>query len=103
MSKPWYVKSVRWEDGPTTGGKGGIYGPAAASGSNCAPPMALAVGLLSFGCTAPLQIDRPVSRSQSPEVVATASTAGPTRRPTPDYRAMQSQLRRELTEGAYVR
>jgi CubicO group peptidase (beta-lactamase class C family) len=64
-----------------------------------APAIALAVGLLTFGCSAPSQTDRPVSGSQSPEVVATASRPGPTRRPAPDYRAMQSQLRRELTEG----
>lgn len=64
------------------------------------PAMALVVGLLTFGCSAPSLTDRPVSGSQSPEVVATASTPGPTRGPTPDYRAMQSQLRRELTEGA---
>ncbi len=65
-----------------------------------AAAMALAVGLLAFGCSAPSQIDRTVSGSQSPEVAASASTPGPTRGPTPDYRAMESQLRRELTEGA---
>ena len=96
---PWHVKRVRWEDGPTTGGKGGIWGSAAVLAPT-SPAMALVVGLLTFGCSAPSLTDRPVSGSQSPEVVATASTPGPTRGPTPDYRAMQSQLRRELTEGA---
>ena len=65
-----------------------------------APTIALAVGVLTFGCAAPALTDRPVSGSHSPEVVATAATPGPTRRPAHDYRAMQSQLRRELTEGA---
>ncbi len=65
-----------------------------------APAIALAVGLLTFGCSAPSQTDRPASGSQSPEVVATASRPGPTRGPAPDYRTMQSQLRRELTRGS---
>jgi hypothetical protein len=42
-----------------------------------APAMALAVGLLALGCSAPSQIDRPASGSQSPKVAATASPLAP--------------------------
>jgi CubicO group peptidase (beta-lactamase class C family) len=76
----------------TSGGRLRLLAPTALA-------IALAAGLVTFGCSAPSQTDRPVSRSQSPEVVVTASTAGPTRGPTPDYRAMQRQLRRELSNG----
>lgn len=64
-----------------------------------APAIAVAVGLLTFGCTAPALTDRPVSESHTPEVVVTTATPDPTG-PAHDYRAMQRQLRRELTEGA---
>ncbi len=64
-----------------------------------APAIALAVGVLTFGCAAPALTDRPVSGSHSPEVVVTAATPSPTRRPAHDYRAMQTELRRELTNG----
>jgi CubicO group peptidase (beta-lactamase class C family) len=64
-----------------------------------APAIALAVGVLTFGCAAPALTDRPVSGSQSPEVVVTAATPGPTRRPAHDYQGMQRQLRDELSKG----
>jgi len=67
--------------------------------ARAAPAVALAIGLLTFGCTAPSLTDRQSSATPSPGVAATGSTDRPARGPAPDYQAMQSQLRRELTKG----
>ena len=67
--------------------------------ARAAPAVALAIGLLTFGCTAPSLTDRQSSATPSPGVAATGSTDRPARGPAPDYQAMQSHLQRELTKG----